>query len=45
MRTNTLRFKALVEYLALHVAECEQELTILDRERTMPMIGTVYLLS
>lgn len=44
MRTNTLRFRALVEYLALHVANCEQELTILDRERTMPIIGTVYLL-
>nr|NIN65508.1 hypothetical protein [Anaerolineae bacterium]NIN95730.1 hypothetical protein [Anaerolineae bacterium] len=44
MRTNTLRFRALVEYLALHVANCEMELTVLDRERTLPIIGTVYLL-
>jgi hypothetical protein len=44
MRTNTLRFKALVEYLALHVADCEQDITVWHRDRTAPAIATVYLL-
>ena len=44
MKTTELRWKTIVEYLALQWGNCEKQLQVWERGRTLPMIPTVYCL-